>query len=95
MMGFCMLRNTDEISGLFNGNEQVEINADFHFGGYAKTTLELQEFCKSFHGDYGIEIEPVYTGKMFFGLRQLISEGRFAPGSRILAIHTGGLQYTK
>ena len=93
LLGFCVLRHADEIKERFNGNEQVEINEDFHFGGYAKSTPRLEKYCEDFHHDSGIEIEPIYTGKMFFGLHQLISEGRFAAGSRILALHTGGLQY--
>lgn len=93
MIGFCVLRNADEIRELFDGNEQVKINADFHFGGYAKSTSELDKFCNDFREENGIEIEPVYTGKMFFGLCRMISEGRFNPGSRILVLHTGGLQY--
>lgn len=93
LLGICVLRPADVMREMFQGNEQVEINADFHFGGYAKATPELREYCKQFRDDYGVEIEPVYTGKMFFGLHQMISEGRFAPGARILALHTGGLQY--
>ena len=93
LLGFCVLRHADEIKAQLNGNEQVEINADFHFGGYAKSTPRLENFCKDFRNEHGIEIEPIYTGKMFFGLHQLISEGRFTAGSRILALHTGGLQY--
>jgi len=93
LSGICVLRNAEEITGLFHDNPKVEIHPDFHFGGYAKTTLELDTFCKDFTNSYGIDIEPVYTGKMFFGLHQLISEGRFEIGARILAIHTGGLQY--
>ena len=93
MIGFCVLRNADEIRELFDGNEQVKINADFHFGGYAKSTSELDKFCNDFREENGIEIEPVYTGKMFFGLCRMISEGRFNSGSRILVLHTGGLQY--
>ena len=47
---------------------------------------------KEFKEDYGIETDIVYTSKMFFGLRDLIIKGDIKPGSRIIAIHTGGLQ---
>ncbi len=65
---------------------------DYHFGGYAKTTPELIEFIEKFQHQTGIEIEPIYTGKMLFGLFDLIEKGYFPENSRILAIHTGGLQ---
>lgn len=65
---------------------------DYHFGGYAKTTPELLEFIQNFQHQTGIEIEPIYTGKMLFGLFDLIEMDYFPENSRILAIHTGGLQ---
>ena len=68
------------------------INSDYHFGGYAKASAELFEFIKTFNQQHGIQLEPVYSGKMFFGLFDLIDKGYFKPGSRILAIHGGGLQ---
>lgn len=74
----------------FSGSSNFEFFQDYHFGGYAKTTPELIEFIKSFTRSTGILIDPVYTGKMFYSLFDLISKDEFPPGSRILAIHTGG-----
>jgi 1-aminocyclopropane-1-carboxylate deaminase len=73
------------------------INHQFHFGGYAKSTAELDTFCKGVNQqqakqDTPICIEPVYSGKCFFALKTLIQQGYFAPNSKILVIHTGGLQ---
>ncbi len=68
---------------------------DYHFGGYAKTTPELLEFIQDFQTKTNIEIEPIYTGKMLFGILDLIERGYFPANSRILAIHTGGLQGNK
>lgn len=65
---------------------------DYHFGGYAKTTPELLDFIENFQAKTHIEIEPIYTGKMLFGIFDLIEQGYFPANSRILAIHTGGLQ---
>jgi 1-aminocyclopropane-1-carboxylate deaminase len=70
-----------------------EINHDYAFGGYAKTSKELNDFCSAFHKKTGIGIEPVYTGKMFFALEDLIRKNYFTEGSRILALHTGGMGY--
>ncbi len=65
---------------------------DYNFGGYAKTTPELLDFIRNFQASTGIEIEPIYTGKMLFGLFDLIERGYFPANSKILTIHTGGLQ---
>ena len=64
----------------------------YHGGGYAKTTPALLEFVQDFKARTGIEIEPVYTGKMLFGLFDLIHNNYFPANSQILVIHTGGLQ---
>ena len=68
---------------------------NYHFGGYAKINLELVEFINGFKKDYGIPLDPIYTGKMLFGVMDLIDKGFFSKGSKILAIHTGGLQGVK
>lgn len=69
-----------------------QINLDYHFGGYAKTSTELNNFCTKFFQQHYIPIEPIYTGKMFYGIYNLIGSNFFSPGSTIVAIHTGGLQ---
>ncbi|WP_396601970.1 1-aminocyclopropane-1-carboxylate deaminase/D-cysteine desulfhydrase [Algibacter sp. R77976] len=69
-----------------------ELITDYHFGGYAKINAELVAFINQFKMDYKIPLDPVYTGKMLFGIMDLIDKGYFPKGSKILAIHTGGLQ---
>lgn len=69
-----------------------QINHNYHFGGYAKSNHELAQFCSDFYQQTEIEIEPVYSGKLFFALADLIAKGYFPHRSRILALHTGGLQ---
>ena len=64
---------------------------DILFGGYGKTTPELITFVKQFVADTGILIDPVYTGKMFFAIYNLAIRNYFKPGSKILAIHSGGI----
>lgn len=68
------------------------IECDYHFGGYARVTPELFGFIRQFKSDFGIELDAVYTGKMFYGLFDLINKGGFDRGSRIVAVHTGGVQ---
>lgn len=72
-----------------------QINYDYSFGGYAKINNELLNFIKSFEDKHKIEIEPVYTGKMFYGLYDLVLKDFFPKGSKIIALHTGGLQGLK
>ncbi len=103
LIGFSVLRDggfleqtiSDHLNNLRNENQSGvwHIEHDFHFGGYAKSTPELNRFVKEFSHKTGVPIEPVYTGKLFFGLEQLIKSEQIPPGSKILAIHTGGLQY--
>ncbi|MDO7173999.1 1-aminocyclopropane-1-carboxylate deaminase/D-cysteine desulfhydrase [Mariniflexile sp. AS56] len=69
-----------------------ELKTDYHFGGYAKINAELIGFINQFKTDYNIPLDPVYTGKMMFGVFDLIEKGYFPKGTKILAIHTGGLQ---
>jgi len=69
---------------------QVETN--YHFGGYAKANDELFEFINRFQNEFNIPLDPVYTGKMMFGLLDMIRKDYFIPGTKIIAVHTGGLQ---
>ena len=72
--------------------QNVQLQLDYHFGGYGKTKLEQLEFLSAFTNEYKVELDKVYTSKMMFGLFDLIGKGYFKNGSKILAIHTGGLQ---
>ncbi len=68
------------------------IEQDYHFGGYAKTTNELIKFISEFEKQHQLPLDQVYTAKMMFGILDLIQKGYFKRGSTILALHTGGLQ---
>jgi len=68
------------------------VQLDYHFGGFAKTNNELKLFMQHFLSQHAIELEPVYTAKMFYALYDLIQQDQFKPGQRLIAIHTGGLQ---
>lgn len=60
--------------------------------GFARIDAELAAFMAQFTQRNGVPLDPVYTGKLFLGLHTLVGEGRFPPGTRVLALHTGGLQ---
>jgi len=94
VIGFSSLKSDHlraEISGLVN-RENWEIVKNFHFGGYAKVNKELISFMNDFSKKYQIILDPVYTGKLVFGIFDLVKQGYFPDNSKILAIHTGGLQ---
>jgi len=70
----------------------ISIWTQYHHGGYAKWTSELIEFIHWFWESFGIPLDPIYTGKMAFACWDLLQKKYFNPGSRVLLIHTGGLQ---
>lgn len=72
-----------------------EIINGYHFGGYGKFKPELIQFIQNFTRETGIPLDPIYTGKMMFGLVDMLRRGKFSDGSKILVLHTGGLQGIK
>ncbi len=76
----------------FANKQNWSLNSDYHFGGYGKVTDELIAFINEFYLKYQIPLDPIYTGKMMFGIMNLIENNYFPPNSKIIAIHTGGLQ---
>lgn len=94
IIGFSALKGnfmSDEIRTM-TAKENWSLRTDYHFGGYAKVSKTLIEFINNFKIETGIPLDPIYTGKMVFGLLDMIKNDNFTPGTRILAIHTGGLQ---
>ncbi len=73
-------------------NDNWSLNTAYHFGGYAKISEELITFINKFKSETQIPLDPIYTGKMLFGIVDLIKKDYFKKGTKILAIHTGGLQ---
>lgn len=94
VIGFPALKGdflTDEIRK-FAKNQNWELQTEYHFGGYGKVTPELIGFINRFYDETKIPLDPVYTGKMVFGVMDLIQKGFFIGNPKILMIHTGGLQ---
>jgi 1-aminocyclopropane-1-carboxylate deaminase len=97
VLGFSALKNgnflNQEVEKLASTNfTNWKIVEAYHFGGFARSNLELVEFIRAFHNKTQIQLEPVYTGKMIYGIEDMIRKGFFSEGQRIIAIHTGGLQ---
>ena len=101
-IGFSALKGgaflNDEVKNFLDDKNQRRnwrIETDFHFGGYAKIDDDLVHFMQDFNSQYGFTLDAVYTGKMFYGLFDLIKNKNFKPGSTIVAVHSGGLQGNK
>lgn len=71
---------------------RLDLQMGYHFGGFAKADKELLTFIDDFFYRYAIALEPVYSGKMMYALFDLVRQGYFSRGQRIIAVHTGGLQ---
>ncbi len=102
LLGFQVLKGTNYLDHQIRTNFlkfgltshcNWSINDKFHFGGYAKTTEALLRFIKRFERTNEIPLEPVYSGKMLYGLYELIKKRDFFPQNyRIMVVHGGGLQ---
>lgn len=95
VIGFPALKGAflkGEIEKYVTTNDNWKLNHDYNFGGYAKVSEELITFVNKFKKETHIPLDPIYTGKMLFGLVNLIQNDYFEKGTKILAIHTGGLQ---
>lgn len=94
VLGFPVLKGdflNDEIRK-FVQNDNWELIPDYHFGGYGKVNPELIAFINEFYEKNQIPLDPIYTGKMVFGVMDLINANYFPDDSKILLIHTGGIQ---
>lgn len=65
---------------------------DYHFGGYAKINYDLISFIKQIEKLNDIILDPVYTGKMLFGVYDLAKKNYFEKNKNIICLHTGGIQ---
>lgn len=83
----------EEIQG-FLGQEYPnwQVIDGYHSGGYARFDQSLIDFINHTKANCDIPLDPVYTGKLFFGVADLIKKDFFPEGSTVLLIHTGGLQ---
>ena len=97
IIGFSSLKGAflSDVIRNFVEKTNWNINDSYHFGGYGKVNDELIQFLNSFYSQTNIPLDPVYTGKMVFGVLDLIAKNYFSPNSKILMIHTGGLQGIK
>ena len=97
IIGFPALKGdffSEEIRKLTD-RTNFSIQNQYHFGGYGKVSHELINFINDFKNQTKIPLDPIYTGKMMYGILDLIKKDYFKKGAKILAVHTGGLQGIK
>jgi 1-aminocyclopropane-1-carboxylate deaminase/D-cysteine desulfhydrase-like pyridoxal-dependent ACC family enzyme len=96
-IGISAIKNTahlvENVKSLV-GDHKInwQIMEDFSFGGYAKHNAELIRFMNDFYRNTNIPSDFVYTGKLFYAVSVLIEQNYFPQGSKLLVIHSGGLQ---
>ena len=95
IVGFPALKGdflSKEIKPFVKGKGNWKLIQEYHFGGYAKYDSDLIAFINQFKEETNIQLDPIYTGKMLFGIVDLIKKNYFSENSMILAVHTGGIQ---
>lgn len=81
------------IAGKYPDEDRADwtIQTQYHFGGYAKQTPRLLQFIRNFQSVTSIPLDRIYTGKMFYGVMDMIQQNYFPSSAKILLVHTGGL----
>jgi 1-aminocyclopropane-1-carboxylate deaminase len=97
--GICILKGMPDLMPVYKDwlespdkMDYCRIHYDYHFGGYAKKNQPLFNFMNRFYADTAIRTDFVYTGKLFYAAIDLVNKKHFPAGSRLLVIHSGGLQ---
>jgi len=74
------------------GEAYYQLKTEYHMGGYGKFNRELVDFCNAFKEVHDVRLDPVYTGKMMYGINNMINENYFNSRDKVVVIHTGGMQ---
>lgn len=94
-IGFPVLKGAEflekDIKQFTGERKNWILNYDYHFGGYAKTNSELLEFIDRFKKQNNVSLDSSYTGKMMYGVYDLIKKKFFEKNATVVAIHTGGV----
>ncbi len=94
VLGFSALKGSFQSSDVskYTSKDNYKITDSYCFGGYGKIDVALIRFINEFRKKTQIPLDPVYTGKMIYGIMDLLKKGHFKENSCILAVHSGGLQ---
>lgn len=98
VIGISSMKNNFELESQINhlvsaeNKNRFQLLHGYHVGGYAKFNSELIHFMNNWYLTTNIPSDFVYTGKLFFAFSKILERDFFPPGSKILLIHSGGLQ---
>lgn len=94
IIGFSVLNGIFQKKEIekYTSKTNFQLTDAYSFGGYGKIDLKLIRFINEFKEKTGIALDPIYTGKLMYGVLDLIKTNYFKENSRILALHSGGLQ---
>lgn len=96
VIGVPVLKGGDflrkEVRELLGNGAEITLWLDYHFGGYAKYNQELLDFMQEMEHNHALPLEQVYTAKCLYACKDMAKKAYFPRGSRVLVLHTGGLQ---
>jgi 1-aminocyclopropane-1-carboxylate deaminase len=100
ILGIAVLKNAEYLAHeikcllprLAKTPNNWQLLTQFHRGGYAKFSPHDATRILEFSKVTGVDFEPVYSGKMILAFLDLLAEGYFIDGERIVLLHTGGMQ---
>ena len=84
------MKNLASICDLSINESKIIVLDKYHFGGYSKSNDTLDQFIIQFNKQADFTIEPVYTGKVLYALKEYAKDNSLT-GKKVLFIHTGGL----
>lgn len=82
----------DVLTAQVPSDKRWQVVSDYHFGGFAKVNQVLVDFINACSVEYGFLLDPIYNGKGFYAVLDMMGRGRFPQGAKVLYILTGGLQ---
>ncbi len=86
--------NQEQFVNEFTGNTYNDfLLPEYTFGGYAHPSETLQQFVQLWNHTKNVQVEPIYTGRLFFAAVDLMKKDFFGEKPRLLVIHSGGMQY--
>ena len=92
LKGYDSIKEMSRLSSMMGidfNSSRIEVLDGFHFGGYAKSNNELEGFISNFNNLEQFKVEPVYTGKVLYGLNEFAK--KLKGTKKVLFVHTGGL----
>lgn len=97
ILGIACLKQADYLitkiqDWLVESKENWQLLTQFHGGGFGKTNSDIVFKSNEFEQEFKVLLDPVYTAKMIYAFYQLLEQNYFAPDSKIILYHSGGLQ---